>query len=118
MRSPRELRPQNRLQQITEITMRTKALAKELHVPVLLLPQLNRAGRRADSKVLQLSDLRDSGSIEQDTDSILFLYPEAYYLVKNEPSISDRKAHAECKILNKEKVKCDVYVAKTATDRS
>ena len=74
MRSPRELRPQNRLQQITEITMRTKALAKELHVPVLLLPQLNRASKRADSKVLQLSDLRDSGSIEQDTDSILYLY--------------------------------------------
>ena len=95
MRSPRGLRPQNRLQQITEITMRTKALAKVLHVPVLLLPQLNRAGKRADSKVLQLSDLRDSGSIEQDTDSILFLYRNAYYLVKNEPYISDREAHAE-----------------------
>ncbi len=74
MRPPRETRSQGRVQQITEFTMRMKALAKELGIPVLLLSQLNRAGERSDNKIPQLSDLRDSGSIEQDADSILFLF--------------------------------------------
>ena len=65
MRPPRETRTQGRVQQITEFTTRMKALAKELDIPVLLLSQLNRAGERSDNKVPQLSDLRDSGSIEQ-----------------------------------------------------
>ncbi len=67
------MRPQNRLQQISDFTSRMKALTKELHIPVLLILQLNRAGERADNKVPQLSGLRDSGSIEQNADSILFL---------------------------------------------
>ena len=74
MRPPRETRSQGRVQQITEFTMRMKALAKELGIPVLLLSQLNRACERSDNKIPQLSDLRDSGSIEQDADSILFLF--------------------------------------------
>ena len=74
IRPPHETRTQNRVQQITEFTMRMKALAKELDIPVLLLSQLNRAGERSDNKVPQLSDLRESGSIEQDADSILTLY--------------------------------------------
>ena len=74
MRSPREVRLQNRVQQISDFTSRMKALARELHIPVLLLSQLNRAGERSDNKVPQLSDLRDLGSIEQDADSILLLY--------------------------------------------
>ena len=74
MRPPRETRAQSPVQQITEFTMRMKALAKELDIPVLLLSQLNRAGERSDNKVPQLSDLRDSGSIEQDADTVLFLF--------------------------------------------
>ena len=93
MRPPRETRAQSRVQQITEYTMRLKALAKDLGIPVLLLSQLNRAGERTDNKIPQLSDLRDSGSIEQDADSILFLFREAYYLAKDEPPVSDAIAH-------------------------
>ena len=95
MRPPRETRAQSRVQQITEFTMRMKALAKELDIPVLLLSQLNRAGERSDNKVPQLSDLRDSGSIEQDADTVLFLFREAYYLAKQEPSTSDEYTHTQ-----------------------
>ena len=84
MRSPRELRPQNRAQQISDFTSRMKALAKELNITVLLVSQLNRAGERSDNKVSKLSDLRDSGSIKQDADSILLLYREAHYLVSED----------------------------------
>lgn len=113
MRPPQEARTQGRVQQITEFTMRMKALAKELDIPVLLLSQLNRAGERADSKVPQLSDLRDSGSIEQDADSILLLYREAYYLAREEPDLGDEATHAEWQQWMAEKQdKGDVYVAK------
>ena len=113
MRSPRETRIQNRVQQISDFTMRMKALAKELDIPVLLLSQLNRGGERADNKVPQLADLRDSGSIEQDADSILFLYREAYYLAREEPDIGDVSAHQEWQEWLAEKQdKGDVYVAK------
>ena len=113
MRSPRETRTLGRVQQITEFTMRMKALAKELDIPVLLLSQLNRAGERADNKVPQLSDLRDSGSIEQDADTVLFLFREAYYLAKEEPSTSDEYTHTQWE----ERLKCvqdqgEVYVSK------
>ena len=113
MRPPQEARAQGRVQQITEFTMRMKALAKELDIPVLLLSQLNRAGERADNKVPQLSDLRDSGSIEQDADSILLLYREAYYLAKEEPDMSDEATHAEWQQwMDEKRDKGDVYVAK------
>ena len=82
MRSPRKVRPQNRVQQISDFTGRMKGLTKELHIPVLLLSQLNRAGERSDNKVPQLPDLRRSGFIEQDVDSILLLYLVAYYLAR------------------------------------
>ena len=74
MRSPQETRPQSWVQKITEFTGRMKALAKELAIHVLLFWQLSRAGERSDSKAPQLSDLRNSGSIEQDADAILFLF--------------------------------------------
>ena len=113
MRPPRETRSQGRVQQITEYTMRMKALAKELGIPVLLLSQLNRAGERSDNKIPQLSDLRDSGSIEQDADSILFLFREAYYLAKEEPSVTDAIAHEQWVTrLANVRDKGDVYVAK------
>ena len=113
MRSPRETRVQGRVHQITNFTMRMKALAKELDIPVLLLSQLSRAGERTDNKVPQLSDLRDSGSIEQDADTILFLFREAYYLAKEEPAEDDVIKHTEWQeMMARTRNKGDVFVAK------
>ncbi len=75
----------NRVQEISEITQGLKALAKELAVPVLALSQLSRAVEQRDDKKPQLSDLRESGSIEQDADVVMFVYRESYYLQGKEP---------------------------------
>ena len=77
----------NRVQEISEITQGLKALAKELNVPVLALSQLSRQVEQRDNKKPQLSDLRESGSIEQDADVVMFVYREAYYLENKEPTL-------------------------------
>ncbi len=83
-----------RVQEISEITQGLKALAKELSVPILALSQLSRAVEQRDDKQPQLADLRESGSIEQDADVVMFVYREAYYLERKQPKLGSIE-HAE-----------------------
>ena len=84
----------NRVQEISQITQGLKAIAKELSVPVLALSQLSRAVEQRDDHKPLLSDLRESGSIEQDADVVMFVYRAAYYLERKEPQAATVE-HAE-----------------------
>jgi len=77
-------RIENRVQEISYISRSLKALARELKVPVLAVSQLSRASERRESHIPQLADLRDSGSIEQDADVVLFIYRDEYYHTEEE----------------------------------
>ena len=83
-----------RVQEISQITQGLKAIAKELKIPVVALSQLSRQVEQRDDHKPQLSDLRESGSIEQDADVVMFVYREAYYLERKEPRVATVE-HAE-----------------------
>ena len=99
----------NKVQEVSEITAALKVLAKEFDIPILLLSQLNRGLEQREDKRPLLSDLRDSGSIEQDADAVFFVYREYEYIKNNEPKKNVVEWMAEC---DYQKNKLDLIIAK------
>ena len=123
MTSPGGRRNDNRVQEISEITRGLKMLAKELDVPVIALSQLSRSVESRDDKRPQLADLRESGSIEQDADIVMFTYREEYYLENRDPSqrisgnANEKIIESYQKRLERARGKADVIIGKNRHGR-
>ena len=117
-------RNDNRVQELSEITRGLKMLAKEFNVPVIALSQLSRSVESRDDKRPQLADLRESGSIEQDADIVMFTYREEYYLQNRDPSRRLSNTPNEKSIdswqnrLEKAKGKADIIIGKNRHGRT
>ncbi|MCU0830606.1 MAG: replicative DNA helicase [Rhizobiaceae bacterium] len=103
---------ENRVQEVTEITTGLKALAKELNVPIIALSQLSRQVENRDDKHPQLSDLRESGSIEQDADVVIFVYREEYYVKNREPKPGTEEHNKWIETMNAVRGKAEVIIGK------
>lgn len=102
----------NRVLEIGEITMGLKAIAKEFNIPVMALSQLSRTVEQREDKKPQLSDLRESGTIEQDADVVMFIYREEYYEERKKPADGDPKMEAWMAKMNTLRNKTEILVAK------
>jgi replicative DNA helicase len=123
MTSPGGKKNDNRVQEISEITRGLKMLAKDLDVPVIALSQLSRSVEQRDDKRPQLADLRESGSIEQDADIVMFTYREEYYLQNRDPSerlsntTNNTMVESWQKRLDRARGKADIIIGKNRHGR-
>ena len=117
-------RNDNRVQELSEITRGLKMLAKELDVPVIALSQLSRSVESRDDKHPMLSDLRESGSIEQDADIVMFAYREEYYLENRDPSnklsgnVNDKMRENFQRRLERARNKAEIIIGKNRHGRT